>query len=337
MRPSFKFPIPGATKQRCARHKLAGMVGNHSKILPEIADVDVAALELTSATTKRARGEVLKDQRQQLMIMVIENVLAETGGMTARESARFNPPGDVEPDCHDDASAHEQGEKQAGQRQSNKPIIIRGDSHDSDQAWKNAPQSDWSHSSAPAKKVVQPNDSVVLSFTCDNELLRHGSIKLKREVRSDDDDDKVKRDLDAHTASHNLFNPGPPFLTQRGVSMIPAATAAAAITQHVEEAAPSAQQVPIGIPGMMMRLHQAAMVHQAATAHNSLLFDPMFSMTNPYAMSPWLPNLNPWAAAAAAFTPSAFTPSIFVNAFAANQFLNPTAQSAYRFYPPFPP
>jgi hypothetical protein len=129
VRPSFKFPIPGATKQRCARHKLAGMVGNHSKILPEIADVDVAALELTSATTKRARGEVLKDQRQQLMIMVIENVLAETGGMTARESARFNPPGDVEPDCHDDASAHEQGEKQAGQRQSNKPIIIRGDSH----------------------------------------------------------------------------------------------------------------------------------------------------------------------------------------------------------------
>jgi hypothetical protein len=101
--------------------------------------------------------------------------------------------------------------------------------------------------------------------------------------------------------------------------------------QHVEEAAPSAQQVPIGIPGMMMHLHQAAM------AHNSLLLDPMFSMTNPYAMSPWLPNLNPWAAAAAAFTPSAFTPSIFANAFAANQFLNPTAQSAYRFYPPFPP
>jgi hypothetical protein len=278
--------------------------------------------------TKRARGEVLKDQRQQLMIMVIENVFAEAGGMTARESARFNPPGDVEPDCHDDASAHEQGEKQAGQRQSNKPIIIRGDSHGLQKVLDQgcSKRNKASTSLASAKKVVQPNDSVVPSFTCDNELLRHGSIRLKREVRSDDDDDKVKRDLDVHTASHNLFNPSPPFLTQRGVSMIPAATAAAAITQHVEEAAPSAQQVPIGIPGMMMHLHQAAM------AHNSLLLDPMFSMTNPNAMSPWLPNLNPWAAAAAAFTPS-----VFVNAFAANQFLNPTAQSAFSFYPPFPP
>ena len=348
MRPSFKFPIPGAISQRCARHKLAGMVGNNGKLLPDIAvGRNVAALELTSAMTKRARGEVLKDQREQLMIMVADKFFAEAGGMTARESARFNPPrkkaplkaGDVEPDCHDDVSAHEQGENQAGQRQSNKAIIIRGDSHakqNLDLAAKNAPHCDRSHSSAPAKKVVRPNDSVVPNCTGDNEPLRHGSIKLKREVRSDDDEDEVKRELDVHTASHNLFNPSPPFLTQRGVFIIPAATAtaataAAATTQHVEEAAPSAQQVPIGIPGMMMHLHQAAM------AHNSLLSDPMFSMTNPYAMSPWLPNLNPWAAAAAAFTPSAFTPSIFANAFAANQFLNPTAQSAYSFYPPFPP
>ena len=41
----------------------------------------------------------------------------------------------------------------------------------------------------------------------DDELLKHGSFKIKDEVRSDDDEAEVTRELDVHVAARRLFNP----------------------------------------------------------------------------------------------------------------------------------
>lgn len=82
VRPSFKFPVRGAASQRCARHKLPGMVGNSGKsclsecraILEATTPVD----ECKTATPKRARGELLRIQREQMMQILGENGAASS-------------------------------------------------------------------------------------------------------------------------------------------------------------------------------------------------------------------------------------------------------------------
>ena len=82
VRPSFKFPVRGAASQRCARHKLPGMVGNSGKLClseyPAIFEATTPVDECKTATPKRARGELLRIQREQMMQILGENGAASS-------------------------------------------------------------------------------------------------------------------------------------------------------------------------------------------------------------------------------------------------------------------
>jgi hypothetical protein len=95
VRPSFKFPVRGAASQRCARHKLPGMVGNSGKLpsrdftakLGEISEPKSGDDEIQAATPgKRVRGELLRIQREQMMLIIDKTSthdLAESVAKTA--------------------------------------------------------------------------------------------------------------------------------------------------------------------------------------------------------------------------------------------------------------
>jgi hypothetical protein len=94
VRPSFKFPVRGAASQRCARHKLPGMVGNSGKLTArdstlkpgDILEPKYGDDEVKAATPKRVRGELLRIQREQMMQIIDKTSthdLAESMAKTA--------------------------------------------------------------------------------------------------------------------------------------------------------------------------------------------------------------------------------------------------------------
>jgi len=234
VRPSFKFP--GGVSQRCARHMLPGMVGNNSKSSLGISSVgqQVAAHDVSpQPTKKRARGEVLKMQREQLMMVMAEQILAEAEadakttvpekqGALAPAPQRKAPAWEVE---LDHSSTRTQSEEHWEQFRSSELPSIRNGScvvpqriQVSNMAAQNAPESDSFNSSAPA--ALQQSFSGVSSF-----------------------------------------------LTQRGAPiMLPTTSAAAAATQRLAKMEPPlpALQLPYGAPGRMD-------FQQVVMAHNALL------------------------------------------------------------------
>ena len=92
VRPSFKFPVRGAASQRCARHKLPGMIGNSCKSPASSPNVEPKSAddEIKVATPKRVRGEMLRIQREEMMRMLTEH--DDSKGSAASEAKTDVPP-----------------------------------------------------------------------------------------------------------------------------------------------------------------------------------------------------------------------------------------------------
>jgi hypothetical protein len=98
VRPSFKFPVRGSASQRCARHKLPGMIGNSCKSPASTANAEPKSVHdegkvTTHGTPKRMRGEMLRIQREEMM-----QILAECGDCKGSET---NTKPDVPPSMID--------------------------------------------------------------------------------------------------------------------------------------------------------------------------------------------------------------------------------------------
>ena len=293
VRPSFKFPVRGAASQRCARHKLPGMVGNSGKLTgrafskgPTSAGDDATLPTLpqsspVTSTPKRARGELLRIQREQMM-----RILGE-GSAEAEAKPTASPQ-----DCSSALPAKKMKHSSPTENSGDVECETTAKSACSTPKKEDILPQQSTESSMPAVEIVAPGAhtpnsgtySELAKVAADVCVLNSGaSLAVQPSVGV------------SKTASP--FKTAPPFLTQRGVPLMMANSCPAAqpAPQHTLHAATS--------PGNMnipYRALSALDFHQAFLALSSTfspaMWCPSLAAANHYA-TPFIPSLNPWAAA----------------------------------------
>jgi hypothetical protein len=284
VRPSFKFPIRGGGSQRCARHKLPGMVGNSGKLTAAAVcngptsvgdDVTLPTLPQSSpviSTPKRARGELLRIQREQMM-RILGDGSAETdakptaspqhcpSAFSAKRVKNCSPTeksGDLELETTAQSACSTPKKEDILPQQSNKSSVARG-----------------------AHTPKSETYSQLAKIAADICVLNAGaSVAMQPSACA------------SKTAS--------PFLTQRGVPLMMAngCPAAQPAPQHTLHAATSADNLNIPYSALSaLDFHQALLA--LSSTFQPAMWCPTLAAANPYA-TPLFPSLNPfpWAAAA---------------------------------------
>jgi hypothetical protein len=291
VRPSFKFPARGTASQRCARHKLPGMVGNSGKLTgrafskgPTSAGDDATLPTLpqsspVTSTPKRARGELLRIQREQMMRILGEGSAEAEAKPTAspqdcssalpakkmKNSSPTENSGDVERETTAKSACSTPKKEDILPQQSTEssmPAVAPG-------------------AHTPNSRTYSEHAKVAAAGIC---VLNSGaSLAVQPSVGV------------SKTASP--FKTAPPFLTQRGVPLMMANSCPAAqpAPQHTLHAAAS-----LGNVNMPYRALNALDFHQAFLALSSTfspaMWCPSLAAAN-HCATPFIPSLNPWAAA----------------------------------------
>lgn len=294
VRPSFKFPVRGAASQRCARHKLPGMVGNSGKVSFPVSPVTTPGDEFKACTPKRARGELLKIQREQMMQILGENAVTSSPSVSDANADLSSPHSAPATSCK---RMHLLGVPDAADAELTTPSSSTRKEH------------------RALTAQVAINKSLTAAFPITPTTAASSFETAKEKLEGILGGSSQPSSLLQSAAECGILNfralyaaqqsTVPQFTTQEAGSC----DAAAAPASLQSEIFPVNTNAPCGSINISADFNQAL---QALSAFNASLWAPMVAMNT--LSSPLMPNFNPWAAAAMPMPPNqdmmAYDPSL---------------------------
>jgi hypothetical protein len=290
VRPSFKFPIRGAASQRCARHKLPGMVGNSGKLSfpasPVLSESNTPGDEFKATTPKRPRGELLKIQREQMVQILGDSGVTNASADSETKADVLSPHSALAASCKRIRNFASLQNSNFAELATNSSVCQKACAQ---VALKNAPDTLPAFSGTPANAE---SSAVAAKGKCEG--VKGGNVQPFSLLTAASESGILHLQA-LLAAQHNaapLFTPQQP-----GSFAVPALPEFQRTLQS--EALPVNMNAPIGSMNSAANFNQAL---HALSAFNASLWAPMMAMNT--LSTPSLPTFNPWANSALPLSPS---------------------------------